>query len=244
MLVDMASYGSVRAFAEECKKLNRLDIAILNAGMQATRFVRNPETGHESTLQTNYLSTMLLAILLVPIMTTKRQQGTPGRLSIVGSGRSLMAKLDPTAPIFAQFDDEDRFNAFGAYDSSKLLLTTAMIKLAELVDPDDVIINVVNPGLCAGTSFGKDDKAGWVTKYVGPLVARLLGRSAKTGALAYIDAAVVKGKESHGSYCADWAIKPYPPVLYSEKGEVLKKRLWEETSEELHLEQILSGLKN
>jgi NAD(P)-dependent dehydrogenase (short-subunit alcohol dehydrogenase family) len=187
---------------------------------------------------------MLLASLLVPIITAKRQPDRPGRLTIVGSGRSLLAKLDPTGPIFAQFDDEDDFNAFGAYDSSKLLLTTAMIKLAELVDPDDVIVNVVNPGLCAGTSFGKDDNAGWVTKYVGPLVARLLGRSAKTGALTYIDAAVVKGKESHGSYCADWAIKPYPPVLYSEKGEALKKRLWEETSEELHLEQILSGLKN
>jgi hypothetical protein len=36
----------------------------------------------------------------------------------------------------------------------------------------------------------------------------LLGRTLEVGASTYVDAAVVKGKESHGSYIADWEVKP------------------------------------
>lgn len=244
MIVDMASYESIRAFAEECKKLDRLDIAILNAGMQAFRFRRNPETGHESTLQINYLSTIYLAALLVPVMRAKKQPGRPGRLSLVGSDSAFWAKLDPAGPIFAQFDNSERtYVSFKKYTESKLLLVAGMIKLAELVDPDDVIINVANPGACAGTAFGTREDAGWVSRYVMPLVAKVIGRSVRTGALTYVDAALVQGRESHGSYCSDWTIKPYPAILYSEKGEILKQRLWEETSEELYLESVLKGSK-
>ncbi|KAH8903220.1 retinol dehydrogenase 12 [Coniochaeta sp. PMI_546] len=244
MIVDMASYDSIRAFIEECKKLDRLDIAILNAGMQAPKFALNADTGHETTLQINYISTMYLAALLVPIPKTKKRPGHSARLSLVGSDSAFWAKLDTTGPIFAQFDSAKNFSSFKTYTWSKLLLIAGMIKLAELVNSDDVIVNVVNPGACVGTAFGQNGNKDWLTKYVLPLMAKIIGRTVKTGALTYVDGAIVQGKESHGSYCSDWTIKPYPGVLYTREGEILKERLWEETSEELHLESILNGSKS
>ena len=84
-IVDMASYDSIRAFARQCETLDRLDIAILNAGIQTNRLQRSPETGHELLLQINYLSTLLLSILLLPTLKAKRQPDQPGRLTIVAS---------------------------------------------------------------------------------------------------------------------------------------------------------------
>lgn len=37
-------------------------------GLQAARFERVPATGHERLVQVNYVSTMLLAILLLPVL--------------------------------------------------------------------------------------------------------------------------------------------------------------------------------
>ncbi|EXJ71099.1 uncharacterized protein A1O5_06092 [Cladophialophora psammophila CBS 110553] len=61
-IMDMADYDSVVAFANRCRNLERLDFAILNAGVQISTFRRSEKTGHEMTLQTNYFSTVLLVL--------------------------------------------------------------------------------------------------------------------------------------------------------------------------------------
>lgn len=82
--LEMESYESIQKFVERCSdELERLDIAILNAGIQRLRFERVTATGHEKYIQVNYLSTMLLAVLLLPILKAKKAEGKPGRLSIV-----------------------------------------------------------------------------------------------------------------------------------------------------------------
>ncbi|KAM3467300.1 hypothetical protein NHJ6243_000331 [Beauveria neobassiana] len=64
--LDLASYDSVVAFAKRVESLERVDY-ILNAGMCATTFRINESTGHEETIQVNYLSSALLAALLLPV---------------------------------------------------------------------------------------------------------------------------------------------------------------------------------
>ena len=93
-LLDMSSYDSIRTFARRVKtKLSRLDMVVLNAGVRKSSFGIDRSTGHEETIQINYLSTFLLSILLLPSLKSKSPSGTPGRLSIVNAALSLVAKF-------------------------------------------------------------------------------------------------------------------------------------------------------
>ena len=61
-LLELESYQSIQSFVDRCQTLPRIDIAILNAGVQKPSFTTVAETGHETTMQMDYLSTVLLAI--------------------------------------------------------------------------------------------------------------------------------------------------------------------------------------
>lgn len=69
--LNFSSYDSIRSFAERANRLERLDIVILNAGITRLYFRLNPSTGHEENVQTNYLSTALLIILLLSVLKAK-----------------------------------------------------------------------------------------------------------------------------------------------------------------------------
>ena len=135
-IIDMQSYDSIRAFATKCESLPRIDITILNAGLVNTPYTVVPSTKHEVTLQVNYLSTALLALLLLPTLKSKKIPGTqrPPVLSIVGSDLAYGAVLETSGPIFPQFDNPKAFAQFPWYGKSKLLVTFLVSKLAELVD--------------------------------------------------------------------------------------------------------------
>ncbi|KAJ5818489.1 retinol dehydrogenase 12 [Penicillium riverlandense] len=202
-ILDMASYGSICKFAEQCASLPRIDIAILNAGLMVPTYTTVAATGHELTMQVNYLSTALLAMLLIP---------TKG-------------------PILPQFDNPKAFGQFPAYANAKMLLMFFVTKLAERVKPSDVLINLVNPGMTKGTSLGHDNNV--IAKKIFGVAQYFLARSLDVGASVYLDAALTRGAESHGSFVSDWAIKPFPSVWYTEEGRELGARLLDETMKEL-----------
>lgn len=208
-ILDMESYDSVRAFAEKCASLPRIDVAILNAGLMTASYTTAPSTGHELTMQVNYLSTALLALLLVPVLRSKRAPGAakPPVLSIVGSDSAYSAPLKTEGPVLAQLDDPKGYARFPAYTNSKLVLTLFVGRLAELVDPDDVLINLSNPGMTKGTSFGNDNAV--ILRKLFGVIQYFLARSVEVGATVYLDAALTRGAESHGKFISDWAIKPW-----------------------------------
>lgn len=210
-VVDMADYDSVVAFADRCRKLERLDFAILNAAVQQGSFSRYEKTGHEMTIQTNYLSTILLVLLLTTVMKEKKARGAnkPPIISIVGSDTMYLSTFETSGPILPQLDDPARFSGFQQYRDSKMLLMMFVSRLAEQVNPDDVLINVCNPGLTAGTELQRDNKnTGFVSRLVIPPFVKTIGRSVEAGASIYVHALVAEGRESHGSFVSDWAIKP------------------------------------
>lgn len=210
-IVDMGSYESIQHFVDQVKTLSRIDIVILNAAVVMTMYTPNPFTDHESTMQVNYLSTALLAILLLPILHSSKKNNNPSRppvLSFVGSDLMYTPQYAPRskASVLPQFDAKEKFDFFGSYSSSKLLLMFFVSRLAELVDPADVLINVANPGL---TRYSGLDRYGSVGVRVFMKAMRLiLGRSLEAGASIYLDAALARGSESHGSFISDWALKP------------------------------------
>ncbi|RYP73768.1 hypothetical protein DL770_007716 [Monosporascus sp. CRB-9-2] len=147
--IDPESYASVRAFAEQCATLPRIDVVILNAGLAKPSYATVPETGYEVTLQVNYLSTAFLTILLLPIFRAQKVTNAPRPpvLTIVGSDMIYQAESRPKAQ-------------------------------------------------CYSGSTGPRPSASF------------LG-GVEVAATTYVDAALAYGKESHGSFTSDWAIKPY-----------------------------------
>ncbi|KAL7941239.1 hypothetical protein V8C42DRAFT_335720 [Trichoderma barbatum] len=231
--LDMSSYDSVQALAARLdKELSRLDIAILNAGMGRSAFATSPDTGHEENLQVNYLSTMLLSVLLLPILKSKSPVGSPGRLTIVTSMLSMTAKFanKSEVPLLPAFDRADLFDPHDIYQTSKLLGQVFIWKLTDLVSPDDVVINLVEPGFIRGTELQRDVSG--TTRIILNLFKAISARSVKVGASTYMDAAIVKGKESHGCVLMNWAIAPYAPIQYTAGGKEIMNRLWEETLKE------------
>lgn len=209
--LDMGSYESIQSFSRRVEtNLTRLDIAILNAGIVNQEFRISAKTGHEEVIQVNYLSTMLLAILLLPALKTKSPAGNPGRLSIVNSGLSYAAKFRnrDQNPLLPTFDDTTIFSwdANEQYACSKLLCQLFFVKMIDYIDADDVIVNLVDPGLSKGSGLHRN-----VTGIVGgvlSLIKSVSGRTLTAGPSTYVDAAAVKGKESHGCFVYDWEIKP------------------------------------
>ncbi|KAF2002142.1 NAD(P)-binding protein [Amniculicola lignicola CBS 123094] len=235
-VLDMSSYDSVRAFAARAgNELHRLDIAIMNAGMAASKFQVLPGTGHEETVQVNYYSTMLLSILLLPVLKQKSPVGVPGRLTIVTSMLSIASKFPQKkeTPLLPSFDDKKFFDPVDIYPASKFLGQLFTWKLTDFVSADDVVVNLVEPGFIKGTALHRD-----VPAFVKPFMYLFKASSARTmkvGASTYIDAVAVKGKESHGCCLMNWDITPYAPFQYTPEGKEVMDRLWRETLEEFNL---------
>ena len=206
--LDMNSYDSIRAFAARVdEKLSRLDIAILNAGIGFHDFKIVPATGHEETIQVNYLSTMLLAVLLLPILKNKSPSG-PGRLTISTAMLSITAKFPNKneIPLLPSFDTEKYYNVADIYATSKLLGQMFIWKLTDLISAEQVVVNMVEPGFIKGTDLHRDRSAG-AKMFVG-LFKAAAARSVQVGASTYVDACAVQGKESHGCILTNWEIAP------------------------------------
>jgi NAD(P)-dependent dehydrogenase (short-subunit alcohol dehydrogenase family) len=207
--LDHASFRSVQAFAARCDRdLDRLDVAVLNAGLGSTKFVRTGEgRRRELTLQVNYLSTALLAVLLLPKMRPTATSPAPGRLTIISSDAGLGVRVQPdkNGSVLDPLDRPETFRGFMQYAYSKLLITMFTAKLAEAVNPADVIINCCNPAATKGTAFGANIEAR-LLKAVLSTWTGWMGRTAEEAARMYVWASVVLGKESHGSF-TDWEIR-------------------------------------
>ncbi|KAJ7232459.1 hypothetical protein B0H12DRAFT_1019266 [Mycena haematopus] len=248
--LNMSSYPSVQAFARRVEaQLSRVDIVILNAGLIKLVFAATDSTGHEEELQVNYLSTMLLTVLLLPILKAKRPPGgSPSHLTIVNAALALAAKnpYKDCNPMFAGFDNPKLFDREETYNATKLLAHMFLWHLVDYVSADDVIVNLSDPAWCKGTDLTRDVE-GAAMKLAVKAFGGLAGRTPRVGASCFIDAVVNKGKESHGCFLMSWKIHPFAASLYTLEGKVLTRRVWEETLTELDfagVRQILESMRS
>ena len=207
--LDMKSYDSIQSFSRRVEKeLTRLDMAILNAGVGKLKHEVVPGTGHEEIVQINYLSTVLLCILILPILKRMSPPGIPGRLLIVSSAVALTANPPPddSSPLLPSFDDPKAFDPRQQYGMSKLLGLMFLYKLVDYVSADDVVVNMIEPGFTKGTELHRD--VAGILMGILVIMHAVLGRSVQHSATKYLDATIVKGKESHGCYLADYEIRP------------------------------------
>ncbi|ETS77907.1 hypothetical protein PFICI_09969 [Pestalotiopsis fici W106-1] len=237
--LDLSSYDSITKFAQRLKPLKCLDIFVHNAGLNKRSFQLNNETGHEECMQTNYLSLALLTILVLPIMQEKRSLKGPGRILLVSSETAAWApfKERESAPLLAAFDKADNFDGTQRYWNSKLLGQLFLSELAKRIPSSVAVVNAPNPGLCYGSSLTSEWN-GSVLGYIYNAAVRAIGRSTSVGAQALTDAAVRHGTESHGHYIEDGKLQPMAPLVYTEEGSRIAKRLWNETMESLAFAQV------
>lgn len=207
--LDLGSYDSIVALADRAKKLPRLDLVILNAGIFKSNEAFSAKTGYEDDIQVNYLSNMLLIILISPILAAKKQGNTPGRIVLVNSDMAAWSKFtertsSPILPAFrqkmAKWDMNER------YSTSKLLGQLFLLELTRRVPASSVVVACCNPGMCYGSAISSDLNP--VARAVFWIIQHIVGRSCAVGSRIYLHAAVTLGDEVHGQYVEDKTIHP------------------------------------
>jgi len=196
----------------------------------------------------NYLSTALLAILLLPILKTKKSGTASGRLTLVSSDTAGWAKFNektanPLLPAFkanpGKWDMQER------YSTSKLLGQLFLSELAKHVAPSVATVDAANPGFCYGSGLQRDGN-GTVLGFIVRTVTRIIGRSVPIGTRALTAAAVKFGDEVHGQYVEDGKIRPMAPIIYKPEGERIAQKLWDELMDELSfagVRDVIGGLE-
>lgn len=231
--VDLSSYESVLAFGDRLAKLPKLDNAILNAALATEEF--GTAEGYERTITVNVINSLLLGFLLLPTLKATRQNNpsrTPLLTFVVSEVHSWVEfpewKEDQPMKVVS---DPSKAKMGERYPLSKLLEVLLVQELAGRVRGSEVIINMVNPGLCH-SQLGRE--AGLKFK----LIKLVLARSTEVGSRTLV-AGATAGLESHGAYMTDGHVENtmLSPFVRSDEGRQAREKLWSELS------SILEGVR-
>ncbi|KAJ5307754.1 hypothetical protein N7476_008410 [Penicillium atrosanguineum] len=233
--VDAERYDSIQAFTKTLKEeVPKVDILILNAGINRFNFERSP-SGHEATVQVNYLSNVLLLVELLPYLETSAERsGSPTRVTWVGSrmhdlGEGL-SKKPPTGPILEYMDSAETFAKFTRYGDSKLLCAIFVFSLAPRLDSKKVILNLVCPGM---VSTNLESDLPQPLRFLVVILKVMRARTVEVGGWLILNAALVAGENSQGKHLGDKEILKKSKYLQSETGLKVQKKLWDETMVEM-----------
>lgn len=152
MSLDLASFGSIRRFADEfLSSYDSLDVLVNNAGVVLGKPTLT-EDGFETTFGVNHLGHFLLTSLLLDRM----RASAPSRVVVVSSHAHKQARsgLD-----FDDLQSERSYKPLAAYAKSKLANIYFARELARQFDAADVAANAVHPGFVA-SRFGRDGDGG------------------------------------------------------------------------------------
>jgi NAD(P)-dependent dehydrogenase (short-subunit alcohol dehydrogenase family) len=145
---DLASFVDTRALAEQVLAAsNRLDVLINNAGVYMEERTLTGD-GLETTFQVNHLAYFLLSILLLDRMKTS----APARIVVVSSNTHRGADL-----AFDNLQGERSYDGYAAYSRSKLCNVLFANALARRLDPSQVTVNSLHPGVINTNLL----RAGW-----------------------------------------------------------------------------------
>ncbi|KAJ5133049.1 Short-chain dehydrogenase/reductase SDR [Penicillium atrosanguineum] len=233
--VDLASYDSVLAFSDRIAQIPRLDAAILNAALATDNF--ELAEGYERSITVNVINTLLLGLLILPLLKATRQRfpSTRPRLAFVVSEVHAWADTTEIADegdrILKAISDPTKAKMSGRYYISKLLEVLLVQELASRVRGSEVIITMLNPGLCH-SSLGREAGLGFM------LMKIILARSTEMGSRTLV-AGVSTGLEGHGAYMTDGQVEnmALSPFVRSEEGSQTRAKIWNELS------TILEGVR-
>ncbi|KAF3387507.1 Short chain dehydrogenase yanD [Penicillium rolfsii] len=236
--LDVNENTNITTFSKTLQQtLPTLDILILNAGI--SRLKHNPSpTGHEETVQVNYLSNALLLAELLPYLNSSAEKtGSPTRVTWVGSRMHetltsfpKKSPLDTCNSVLEYMDGESTASPLYRYGDSKLLCAMFMYSLAPRLDPSKIVLNMICPGM-VDTAISDFLPIYW--RLPVNLVKAVRARSVEAGGWLILNAALVVGSESHGKFLCDKEILEVSKYIRSEAGKNVQEELWKETIDEL-----------
>ncbi|KAJ7181011.1 hypothetical protein C8R46DRAFT_1071202 [Mycena filopes] len=229
--LDMANFASVKRFAERVNTtLKRLDGLNLNAGLSLWKWTMTAE-GWEQMLQVNGLSTGLLAVLLLPLLHATARlppphpdaPQTPPHLTITGSSGMYLAKFGEKSgtKLLDTLNDESQCEVMDRYITSKLFNLYIAREVGNLPQADGVVVNVVDPGMCA-SELARDLPLSSFTLWI-------LGKIAWTpakGALNLLYALLHPTPPA--AYISACAVYPAPAWTRTKEGLEVQIKLWSE----------------
>ncbi|KAF2708338.1 hypothetical protein K504DRAFT_434716 [Pleomassaria siparia CBS 279.74] len=232
--LDMKSYDSVVAFWKRVETLDRLDVAVINAGVSKVKFVQSKHSWEED-LQVHVLSSLLLGLLLLPkLQAPKSPNGRTPVLEFVNSGlvvnAKIPAKLLQEPSLLQAFNRVGNFGAKSQYAITKLFLMYATNKLAEGVSSREVIITSICPGMVK-TDLAPDVQFPGV-KLMFTIMAAIIMRTAEEGARTLLSA-TTEGEHVHGHFWKNDIVQPLSPSLAGEENKKIALRVWNEIIESL-----------
>ncbi|KAF2682098.1 short-chain dehydrogenase/reductase SDR [Lentithecium fluviatile CBS 122367] len=223
--LDHDSYESIVAFGKRMDTLDRLDFALLNAGVKKMEYSTS-RAGHELNVQINHVGTSAVSLLVLPALKkTAEITKSPSRMTIVSSeGHFWIPFKEQSAPnILECMDDKATFgNAMQRYYTTKLLNIFWTRELATKVLSDRVIINAVNPGFCY-SGLHRHENTGIIKMFLW-----MFGWSSIQGGHCLTDA-LVQHENSHGEYFSEQRQTPPSAFVRSPRGQEAQKKVWEET---------------
>jgi retinol dehydrogenase 12 len=216
--LDLSSFASVQAFADQISNdPDPLDIALLNAAVSKLNF-HETKDGWDETLQTNLLSTVLLALRMLPKLrksSARQHVGWTSRLSIVVARAHAIVKEDVPwlgAPrILAAFNDPDQFTGLGErYICSKLLLVWATREISKLTAPEgrpEVIVTYSCPGACE-SDLAREWKDSLATRILLYGINKTIAKTTEEGSRTIILGTLLD-ESKHGMFLKDKDVVEY-----------------------------------
>ncbi|TFK35909.1 hypothetical protein BDQ12DRAFT_725700 [Crucibulum laeve] len=231
--LDLASEESVKSFATRvAADVPALDTVILNAAVNMLNWMPTP-SGSDMVFQVNYASTALLSFLLLPLLRdSARESKFPSHLTFVSSRMYAYSPLISSpilgdASIFEKINIPKQSN-MKRYHDSKLLLNMWVCELAKRIEPSEIVINCLCPGL---VQTNIDSSLPFWLKPILAAWRYWSGRTADLASWGMIYAAGPAGSETHGRMLSDNELVTYTPFLGAPEGEEMSRKLWEETLE-------------
>jgi NAD(P)-dependent dehydrogenase (short-subunit alcohol dehydrogenase family) len=236
--LDLASFESVKSFAERVnKRLPALHVVQLAGGVAAWSYAKTTD-GHEMSLQVNVLSHVLLALLLLPKIRETAAVPTPDgfrpHISMLDSivMFDVRDKMIPAGgpTLIQRCDDETKWNFIEQYLLVKLVTWYAVKGISELCPQDksdSIIVNATCPGLCT-TNMARDVPR--LFKAFMTVQNFFLGRTAEMGSRTLVSASGL-GPDSHGQLWTNDSYHAMDGFLGTERAEALYGETWNEILE-------------
>ncbi|EJT99841.1 NADP-binding protein [Dacryopinax primogenitus] len=245
--VDLASFDSVRLFAERFEKEGggRLHLLVANAGVSLPWYEKT-EDGWERMLRVNYIGTAHLTLRLLPFLlaaspSSAQQNGiltdvSGPRLVTVTSEMHYWAYDRAALTVVRVMDtlNEERrcrqwgtmLLRYGATKMMNILFTQALSnRLSQLSRPTQLTATTVNPGFCHSQ----------LTRHLPlslpiALLKMLIARPTSIGARTLVHAALAPELEGvRGVYLSDCMVKEAGDFAVSKAGKRAAQHIWGET---------------
>ena len=135
--LDLASFESIRKFADEINNEEVIDILVNNAGLAFTT-PQKTQDGFEIQFGVNHLGHFLLTLLLLDKL---KQSKSIARIINISSGMYSQGEIN-----FDDINSEKNYDAMKAYAQSKLANILFTRELAKRMKGTNIRVYAVHPG--------------------------------------------------------------------------------------------------